>query len=322
MRKLSFALVLLGLLDSGAASSCPPDYYFVVESGRCISRTIIIGYLSKTLAQREEESMLQEQEKSAEQAYHSDFSELMDRYLRGPTAAVHTDPNSWVGGKHPLMDIKPSALNGSELVPVRAYLEGKNIPPPGVAAYGVLALRGRPTSSSQARLLMACEAFKAYLESQVSLSGVLQPQSLMVTVWPLHHPEAVTPGHEDCKALLSDYDLYGADTAIADAERQNAHFDGDGPYLIGWSPSTTRGQPGKLVLVMDMSKLESQDSFDHVFMAWKEKVVENPNLWRNGFTVEYARLEIRDFLDHYGKEIVAAFFDKGGAEASTTADYH
>jgi hypothetical protein len=139
---------------------------------------------------------------------------------------------------------------------------------------------------------------------------------MMVTIWPLHHPEAVSADNANCDTLIDDYDLFGADAAIADAERQNAKFGDDGPFLIGWSPSSTRGQPDKLVLVMDMSHLNSQDSFDREFIAWKQKIIEDPSRWRNGFSLEDLRLAVRDFLDDYGQPIMTAFSSRS-AEAAT-----
>ena len=54
-----------------------------------------------------------------------------------------------------------------------------------------------------------------------------------------------------------------------DAEQQGAKLDGPGPFLIGWSPSNSRGIPDKVVLVVNMSSFESQDSFDNAFFFGK-----------------------------------------------------
>jgi hypothetical protein len=128
----------------------------------------------------------------------------------------------------------------------------------------------------------------------------------MLTVWPLDEPGAPQAKADDCVFAVTHYDLYGGLSAIADAGKQGAKVDGEGPYLIGWSPSNTRGLSDKLVLVVDMSGLDSQDSFNKSFLFWQKKVVENPEMWRYGFSIEKLRLSLRDFADQYGQDILNA----------------
>jgi hypothetical protein len=128
----------------------------------------------------------------------------------------------------------------------------------------------------------------------------------MLTIWPLDDPSAQRAIADDCKFVIEHYDLYGGFSAIRDAKRQGAKLDGRGPFLIGWSPSNTRGIPDKVVLVVDLSSFESQDSFDNAFLFWQTKIVEDPMLWRSGFSIEGIRLVIRDFVDHYGQDVMKA----------------
>ena len=152
----------------------------------------------------------------------------------------------------------------------------------------------------------ACASFVTHLARQVDIPNSVPVSDQMLTVWPLDAPDAAEAKKDDCDFMLDHYDLYGADSAIADAKAQGATFGENGPFLIGWSPSNTRGVAGKLVLVVDMSHQESQDSFDQSFQFWKDKIVENPELWRSGFSLESFRLSLRDFADHYGGTILSA----------------
>lgn len=197
-------------------------------------------------------------------------------------------------------------IDARRLVPVRAYLRNADIPPAQIGAYGVVAFRARPTSATRNRLLMACTSFVTSIPKQSSIPSSVAVSDQMLTVWPLDDPDAPEAVKDDCNFVIDHYDLYGGDSAIADAQRQGAKFGDDGPFLIGWSPSTTRGVPDKLVLVVDMSAYNSQDSFDHAFLFWKQKIVEDPALWRNGFSLEALRLAVRDFADHYGDTILKA----------------
>ena len=202
--------------------------------------------------------------------------------------------------------IAKEASNNRKLVPVRAYLRSSDIPPPAIGAYGVVAFRARPTPASRSRLLMACTAFVASLEAQKFLPSTVAVSDQMLTIWPLDDPSSPNAEKDDCDFAIDHYDLYAADSAIADAEAQGARFGAEGPFLIGWSPSNTRGVPDKVVLVVDMSRYSSQDSFDHAFQFWKQEIVENPSLWRTGFSIEAIRLAARDFADHYGDTILKA----------------
>jgi hypothetical protein len=192
------------------------------------------------------------------------------------------------------------------LVPVRAYLKSSDIPPSGIGAYGIVAFRAKPTSASRNRLLMTCAAFVASIPPQKSVPGSVRVSDEMLTIWPLDEPASPSAARDDCNFAIDHYDLYGGDSAIADAERQGAKFGADGPFLIGWSPANSRGAPDKLVLVVDMSRYDSQDSFNQAFQFWKKKIVEDPALWRGGFSIEALRLAVRDFADHYGDTILTA----------------
>jgi hypothetical protein len=205
-----------------------------------------------------------------------------------------------------LLDVVRPERVDRPLVPARLYLRAVDIPPPGVGAYGVVAFRSKPTSANRSRLLNACSAFKAHLPRSEPLLSSVPIQDQMLTIWPLDNPGAPEAVADDCKFVIEHYDLYGGISAIQDAERQGAQLGNRGPFLIGWSPSNSRGIPDKVVLIVDLSLFESQDSFDEAFLFWQKKVVEDPTLWRSGFSMERLRLAIRDFVDHYGQEAINA----------------
>jgi hypothetical protein len=64
--------------------------------------------------------------------------------------------------------------------------------------------------------------------------------------------------------------------------------------------------PDHLVLVVDMSADNTQARIDRAFSFWKDKIVEDPALWRSGFSVERVRAAIHDFADQYGSDFLAA----------------
>ncbi|TPQ32978.1 hypothetical protein C2U70_20345 [Bradyrhizobium guangdongense] len=151
---------------------------------------------------------------------------------------------------------------------------------------------------------MVCKAFIAFFPRNETASVPVEDQ--MFTVWPVDDPTNRQVKNDDCDFVLDHYDLVASQLAMADARKQKASFEGAGPYLVGWSPSRARGIPDALVLVVDMSSDNNQADIDNKFRFWKTKIVENPSLWRNGWSVEGVRAAIHNFADQYGQAILDA----------------
>ncbi|WP_156164383.1 hypothetical protein [Bradyrhizobium sp. LTSP885] len=239
----------------------------------------------------------------------------VERAGHGTGPAIESSPEGGGGGgptPHRAA-IRPSsaATTTSEsdsattpLEPVRAYLRAREIPPAGAGAYGLVVFHSKATSANQAKLTMVCNSFVAFFPRQETASAPLKDQ--MVTIWPLDNPDAKQARNDDCEFAVAHYDLNASEAAISDAQHQHANFDGEGPYLVGWSPSNTRGEPDKLVLVIDMSADNSQALIDQKFLFWKKQIVEDPSRWRHGFSIESVRAAIRIFADQYGQAMLDA----------------
>jgi len=190
------------------------------------------------------------------------------------------------------------------LTPVREYLRAKDIPPPEAGAYGVVVFQSKRTPANQTKLTMVCSSFVAFFPR--SETAIVPVSDQMITIWPLDEPDAEKDKEDDCDFVLKHYDLNASEAAINDARNQHAAFDGEGPYLVGWSPSNTRGVPDKLVLVIDMSADNSQQLIDQKFLFWKNSIVKNPALWRNGWSLDGVRVSLKEFADQYGDSILKA----------------
>jgi hypothetical protein len=205
---------------------------------------------------------------------------------------------------------KAAASAGGPLQPVRAYLRAKDIPPPGVGAYGLLVFHSRPTPASREKLLRVCKSFVAYFPRSEETSAPLSDQ--MVTIWPTVNADAPEIQRDDCDYAIDHYDLVASESAISDATIQHANFRGEGPFLVGWSPSNARGVPSSLVLVIDMSSKNTQAEIDHAFQFWKNEIVEDPSKWRNGWSVERIRVSLQLFADTYGSAMMDSIKFFGG----------
>lgn len=193
---------------------------------------------------------------------------------------------------------------GAALTPVRKYLRAQDIPPAGAGAYGIVVFHSRPTDASRAKLIMVCKSFIAFFPRSETSTVPVGDQ--MITVWPVDEPDNDKAKADDCDFVLTHYDLNASEAAINDARVQHAAFDGEGPYLVGWSPSNSRGVPDKLVLVVDMSADNTQVGIDHKFGFWKNKIIENPSLWRSGWSLDGVRVVIKEFADEYGQNMLDA----------------
>lgn len=75
-----------------------------------------------------------------------------------------------------------SVQDDRQLVPVRAFLRSADIPPAEFGAYGVMALRAKPTSVTRERLKMACASFVAYLARQTDVPKSILLSDQMLTI--------------------------------------------------------------------------------------------------------------------------------------------
>ena len=164
----------------------------------------------------------------------------------------------------------------SPLTPARAFIRASDIAPPGLGGYGVVALRAKPTSANKERLGRVCQAFLASLPPQLSLPVGIPVAQQMITFWPVDDTQTIDASHSECGVLLDHYDLHGGLAAIGDADAQGNALAGQGPFLIGWSPSNSRYIKDAVVLVLDMSALETQASFDEVFLTWQVPLRREP----------------------------------------------
>jgi hypothetical protein len=200
----------------------------------------------------------------------------------------------------------PIATNVPQtLSPVRALIEPAEIPPREVAGYGLIAFSSMPLPQHIDRYKFVCEAFKATLIPQDQLPRNVPLSQQMITFWPIRNKNTAEALRFDCHHLVSNYDLKTALDAINDADKQKERLaERRGPFLIAWSPSESRYKKDSLVLVMDLSSLESQQSFLEVLKDWRQKIIDNPEMWKRGFDLEAIRRTIRDTLDRYGDDLL------------------
>jgi hypothetical protein len=194
--------------------------------------------------------------------------------------------------------------NNPPVLPTRAFLPPHDLPP-NFAAYGIVAFAEKAMSSTSARHRAVCEAFLASLPPS-SLASV-PTQQQMVTVWPVDSmtvPEQLKRANPDCDVAISHYDLPTALTALKEARtQQHSEFLGQGPYLLGWAPSSTKGQKDALVLIVDLSNARTSAELLERFKFWREQIEQKPELWRRGWDKPGVLALIRNWADRWGTMI-------------------
>jgi hypothetical protein len=202
------------------------------------------------------------------------------------------------------------------VLPSRAFLPPHDIPPEDFAAYGIVAFSEKATSSTTRRHVAVCEAFVATLPA-ASLAKV-PPKQQMVTVWPVDStpiPAALVGGKPDCKVAVERYDLPTALTALKEARQSRTAFSGQGPYLLAWAPSSTKGKKDALVLTADLSDARTDVDFLNRFRAWRDEIEKKPEVWgRGGWSELDLRPLIRRWGDKWGTMILSIGRAKGKDE--------
>jgi hypothetical protein len=165
-----------------------------------------------------------------------------------------------------------------------------------------VAFTTHPIADDIERYKSICEAYKATLMSQRELPSDTALSQQMITFWPITNKRTPEAQGTDCSHLVSNYALGLGLDAIQDADKHKEAFASRrGPFLIAWAPSESRFKPDAVVLVMDLSRFESERSFVEVFQDWRQQITDNPELWRRGgFDIEAIRRIIRDTFDRYG----------------------
>lgn len=204
----------------------------------------------------------------------------------------------------------------SSVTASRLFAGPDQYPPDDFAAYGILAFRSEATSQSAERYVAICEGFVAGLPAAAELTrrGV-PPAEQMATVWPLDDSalandlngnDTARPPLGRCPEIVAGIDLIASGEAIANAMRASdgESFEGAGPYLIAWSPSTAFGQPDVPVLICDLSNVTTIREATDRFVDWADDIVRNPDLWHDGWDLERLRTTLRQWADKYGPAIL------------------
>lgn len=196
---------------------------------------------------------------------------------------------------------------GGPPMPTRAFAGPGQFPPDGFRGYGLIVFPATAAVYDQDRHMMICQAFLNTMQPTASARRQLYDQ--FVTVWPLadallasrlngktRRDEAATI----CTEAIEAYDLSHAQEVLSGLRGQGINFEGVGPFLLGWLPANTYGQPGTLILQLDLSRVNSYEQSLTMMQSWLQKIESDPALLRDGFSVENTRRLLRDWSDLHG----------------------
>lgn len=211
-------------------------------------------------------------------------------------------------------DLKPAQTAKNELRASRIFSGPEEYPPTNFAAYGILAFKATASNFDVERHKMICEAFIHAVMPSEKLAP--PPKSQMVTVWPMassQHASAATKARIDrtCDVAVSNYGLPIAIAAIRDAEATGEALNGEGPFLIAWSPPSAKGNAKAVVLLADLSDIAEYKVASEVMYKWVQDIEKNPQYWERGFD-HRLRATVRAWADEFGPRLLNVIGLDGG----------
>jgi hypothetical protein len=248
---------------------------------------------------------------------------LAGTYVVGPNALVGgsnnaisllpltTRDNGYVASSVSVANLTLHYEGTSYIVPSRIFAGPTQYPPESFAAYGIVAFTSRATTDDFSRHEMICRAYVAGLPHFSELD--LPPKSQMVTVWPIDTNNEANqinelPRDGLCPDAVRHYGLATSLQAIASArasKKTTDQLNGNGPFLLAWSPAEEKGKPDAMVLVLDLSKVTTPDYAREMFRSWSTKIQQKPELWDNNkWDVEMVKAVARQFLDEFGSGVL------------------
>lgn len=194
-------------------------------------------------------------------------------------------------------------------VPTRVFAGPGQFPPSRFRGYGFLAFPALASEYDYDRHMKICQA---YVNSLPATSSVKQPRGdQFVTVWPIKEKRLATAlnglfhRHEAaayCSQAIDHYDDSQSREVMANVRAaQDVTLDGRGPYLFGWIPADEYGRTAKFIINLDLSRVTTYEQALVQLQSWQQKIATNPELLREGLSVENMRRTIRDWSDQHGQ---------------------
>lgn len=165
----------------------------------------------------------------------------------------------------------------------RVYMKPGSSPDDRIAAYGMVAFPLETTRQHPERLAQFCAA---YVESEKHepVPGLPASAPRMATVWPVSASVATDAlsrlnDVQKCETAVLNYGAAMADQAIYDAELTGIEINGRGPFLLAWSPASAKGSANALVLIANLSNIDTPEAALAAMRRWQTDVEFNPPLW-------------------------------------------
>jgi hypothetical protein len=206
-----------------------------------------------------------------------------------------------------------SVTPNNTVLPTRMAAGPGQFPPKQFRAYGIVAFKTRPTPADRDRYDMVCDAYVSSLAYYKDVSAPLGNQ--MVTVWPVETASWADRINGEsrqkvCTDAVPHYGLASSLEAIDSAKKNGAALDGQGPFLMAWSPGSAKGQPDALVLVADMSDIINNEQSKQIFAQWALDIQNDSSLWDPTWNMEKLTLRIRLWADKWGTRILNTYKSK------------
>jgi hypothetical protein len=177
-------------------------------------------------------------------------------------------------------------------VPARAFLYSNEEPDSTSSIVGYLLFTHRPDTLELPRYTHIYNSFINNFESLQSykLKGA---KNIATTYWLLEM-------NENRPDVIKNYDYARAQIFCSQIERLGKK----GPILMAYNNRLHNYNSGNSVLLLDLSNFSDED-IDRAFRIWKERIVMEPDKWKDGFLLVIIKENFRSLVQSYGENIIS-----------------
>lgn len=220
-------------------------------------------------------------------------------------ASTPTQQRQSTSTRPSVLDTNGREAESSSPQPTRRFSAARDFPPSEYRGYGIVAFKSLATDYDILRHNVICEAYVSSLGASSDSARALNEQ--FVTIWPLASGNIASSLNslrgrpsDVCGVAIEHYDLQTSANAILQAKKAGFDDQGVGPFLLGWLPGDGFGKGDALILVLDLSKVNSYGQAQSLFQEWKSDIQSDPQLMQRNLSLERLRRGVRRWSDSYG----------------------
>ena len=208
----------------------------------------------------------------------------------------------------------PDLLGSHPIEVARISRLDEGLDPRMFGGFGIVAFVEGPIGQ-EARYRSICEGyFNVFVSALLLRADGIPFAQQFVTYWPTQQDGTLVSydtglfadADRFCKDHVEKLDLRVSRDFLKRAESHvGGRIVGRGPFLLAWSrPVDTWEAERAVVLVLDLSRIESTTQANQAFRWWKDQIQTDPESWENGWDIRLIRMKLAFLADSLGRLLV------------------